>query len=881
MKIDISGVFTDQDVGDVLTISVVNSNGAVVTPTLSGDGKSLTLDFGDDKFGTAELSLTATDKGGASVTDKFTVNVANINDPVDAKDDFVFTLENKAVSGNVLANDVDPDGDVLTAFLNSTTQKGTLSFQTNGSFTYTPNAGFAGNDTFTYTATDGKGSFDAATVTITVANVNQVPDAKDDKFETLRNTAVSGNVLTNTNPNGADVDPDGDKLFASLASRRPAATWCSTPTAASATRRMPASWAPTASPTRPATACDTDTAKVEIKVTAPVGLDASDDSFTAPEDTVVTGNLLANDVDPEGDKFSLISTTAPSSGTLITDSAGNFTYTPFANFVGTDSFSYTIQDAKGVTDTAKVTLTFTPVNDVDAVNDVYSTKEDVKLSVAAPGVLTNDFDPDTNAADKHPITGVVAFDATSVKGGIVDMKADGSFDYTPAANFQGTDTFTYKISDGFGATDTATVTIAVGDINDAPDAVDDTATTKESTSVFIPVLANDTDIDGNPPIVTAVTPPQNGTVTIITGDNKAGGGVQYTPNGDFFGTDTFKYTISDGRGGTDTATVTVIVANDPDTASPVDDKFTRVEDATVTFTAAELTGNDFNPDKGTLAISKVLNPSGGTVVLNGDGSVTFDPNQDFTGDAKFEYELVGGNKDDRGLVTITYTPVNDPPTVGTDSFFTNINTPITITSAQVLANDSDPEGGTLTVVNVSNASGGTVVLNPTTGDITFSPSNNFTGTGSFNYTVSDGQGAFATGLVIINVEQPNRAPDAKDDLVVQAETDGDVTTKVTITPATLVANDTDPDGNALTLTAFGDATGGTITQDAKTKVLTFETTKNFVGDASFTYTVDDGKGGTDKATVTVRITNTNDAPVAVNDTAKTARGHQGHDRRVG
>ena len=112
----------------------------------------MTLDFGDDKFGTAEISLTATDKGGASVTDKFMVNVANINDPVDAKDDFVSTLENKAVSGNVLANDIDPDGDTLTAFLNSTTQKGTLSFQTNGSFTYTPNAGFAGNDTFTYTA---------------------------------------------------------------------------------------------------------------------------------------------------------------------------------------------------------------------------------------------------------------------------------------------------------------------------------------------------------------------------------------------------------------------------------------------------------------------------------------------------------------------------------------------------------------------------------------------------------------------------------------------------------------------------------------------------------------------------------------------------------
>ena len=166
-------------------------------------------------------------------------------------------------------------------------------------------------------------------------------------------------------------------------------------------------------------------------------------------------------------------------------------------------------------------------------------------------------------------------------------------------NFQGTDTFTYTITDSKGASDTATVTINVGNKNDTPMRWTTQHTVPEdSSNNFIPVLANDTDIDGDPLFVSSVTPPaKSGTVTIVPGDAKAGGGVLYTPNTNFFGADSFTYTISDGKGGTDTAKVTVIVSNDPDAPSPVDDKFTRVEDTTVTFTAAELTGNDFNPDK--------------------------------------------------------------------------------------------------------------------------------------------------------------------------------------------------------------------------------------------------------------------------------------------
>ena len=145
---------------------------------------------------------------------------------------------------------------------------------------------------------------------------------------------------------------------------------------------------------------------------------------------MVTGNLLANDSDPEALDITLVSTTPPANGTLTTDAKGNFKYTPFANFAGIDTFTYTIVDKQGLSDTATVTLNFTAVNDVDARNDVFAGKEETLLVVTAPGVLANDIDPEGN-----PIT-----KATLVSGPANDtivFNADGSFTYTPNANFAG------------------------------------------------------------------------------------------------------------------------------------------------------------------------------------------------------------------------------------------------------------------------------------------------------------------------------------------------------------------------------------------------------------------------------------------------------------
>ncbi len=410
------------------------------------------------------------------------------------------------------------------------------------------------------------------------------------------------------------------------------------------------------------------------------------------------------------------------------------------------------------------------------------------------------------------------------------------------------------------------------------------------------MLANDTDPDNDKLVVSAVSPPSNGVVEIVPGfddpDAGEGGGVRYTPNLNYFGPDQFTYTVRDPSGKTDTATVFVFVTDQPDTPSPVDDTFSATEDAPpngfIVIPESDMLKNDFNPNVppiDIIALDDAKFHVGGKAELLGDGSVTFTPTANFNGNASFNYFISGAAANDPGKVTINFLPVNDPPTVNTDTFATPINTAITVTTGQLLANDSDVEGGMLVVVGVSNPVNGTVVFNTGTGQITFTPNNNFNGAGSFNYTVSDSQGAFATGLVVIQVQVPNSPPTAVDDFrtVQEIGPDGsnhNRSTRIEFPRTDLingisspvVGRDTDPDNDALSFVELvaGSAIGGTVSLVGNnSETVRFDTAVNFVGDASFEYKMSDGRGGFDIGKQTITVTDRNDPPDAVNDSAST------------
>jgi hypothetical protein len=353
-----------------------------------------------------------------------------------------------------------------------------------------------------------------------------------------------------------------------------------------------------------------------------------------------------------------------------------------------------------------------------------------------------------------------------ITGGSVTVGSTGAFTFTPDANFNGTATFTYTVSDGT-ATDAGSVTITVTPVADPLAAVNDTATTTEDTAVNIQVatlLNNDT---GDNLEITAVSNAVNGTA--VLDDNgtadPADDFVTFDPADGFTGSATFDYTLEDGTG-TDTATVTVTVtaaanaAPDavPDTAEGDEDEgpiagnvLTNDTDADAdTLTVTEVNGDPAN-------VGAAVDITGGSVTVGSTGAFTFTPDVDFNGTATFTYTVSDGTDTDTGSVTITVNAINDAPTVENDTASTAPDTAVIIQVATLLANDTDDDGDDLEVTAVSGETNGTAALDdngtptdPADDFVTFDPADGFTGTATFDYTVSDGTDT-AVGTVTVTV----------------------------------------------------------------------------------------------------------------------------------
>ncbi len=268
----------------------------------------------------------------------------------------------------------------------------------------------------------------------------------------------------------------------------------------------------------------------------------------------------------------------------------------------------------------------------------------------AVDVLANDTDADMDTLTVVSVT-QGANGAVSITGGGTGVS------YTPNANFFGSDSFTYTISDGNGGMDTATVNVTVTPVQDAPAANDDAATVAEDSGAnTINVLGNDADVDGDALVITSVTQGAGGSV----GNN--GTSVSYTPNPDFFGSDSFTYTITDGNGNFDTATVNVTVSNVNDAPVANDDSYSMNQDTTLTVTAPGVLGNDTDADPGdTLNSTVVTFPTNGMLAPNADGSFMYTPNPGFTGVDTFTYKADDGTAESNvATVTITVADTQGP-----------------------------------------------------------------------------------------------------------------------------------------------------------------------------------------------------------------------------
>lgn len=349
----------------------------------------------------------------------------------------------------VLDGDSDPENDSLSAALVNGPTHGAVSLAADGSFIYMPDVNFNGTDSFTYRATDGTSSSNEATVTIDVTPVNDSPVADTQFVETEEDTPV-GITLS-----GSDID--GDALTFDIVDGPTNGTLSGA--APNLTYTPAAGYAGADYFTFRVNDGTVDSTVVSVSITVteinhpPV---ADSKSLSTDEDTATTVTLSGSD--PDGDPLSYEALSGPTNGTL-SGTVPNLTYTPDENFHGSDSFTYLVSDGENVSEAATVSISIASVNDLPvAANESFSLDQDSTLNVPVPGVLQNDVDVDGDS--------LVAQLASGPANGSVTLNADGSFAYTPNAGFVGTDSFSYRASDGIGVSPLATASLAVNEVPD-------------------------------------------------------------------------------------------------------------------------------------------------------------------------------------------------------------------------------------------------------------------------------------------------------------------------------------------------------------------------------------------------------------------------------
>ncbi|HEU0130064.1 MAG TPA: Ig-like domain-containing protein [Mycobacteriales bacterium] len=762
---------TDAD-GDTLT-PVLESGPANGSLTLNADG-SFTYTPNANYNGTDSFAYHATDGTADSASTTVTITVNAVNDAPVAAPVSDSTAEDAPKSVTLSGSDVDDDA--LTFAIVTGPAHGSLGAigtpdctapnACTATVTYTPDANYHGADSFTFRVNDGTADSNVATVTLTVTTVNDTPAGSNDSYSTDEDTQL---VVSAPGVLGNDTDADGDTLTPVLESG-PANGSLTLNSDGSFTYTPNANYNGTDSFAYHATDGTADSASTTVTITvnavndAPAAAAVSD---STAEDASKSVTLSGTDVDDDALTFAIV--TGPAHGSLGAVSAADctapnactatVTYTPDANYHGADSFTYKADDGTLESSAATVTLTVTSVNDAPvATDDSVATNEDTPASVsAASGVLANDTD-----ADSDPLTAVLV---TGPAHGTLTLNADGSYLYTPAADYNGPDSFTYKANDGTADSNVATVSITVNAVNDAPVAAPVSDTTLEDTAK--PVTLSGTDVDDSALTFAIVTGPAHGSLGAIGAPVCATGctaSVTYTPDANYAGPDSFTYKVNDGTVDSSAATVSLTVTAVNDAPVAADDTYQTIQDADLVVAAPGVLGNDTDVDTATLTAGNASTPAHGTVTLNADGSFTYTPASGYLGADSFTYDASDGTATDTATVNITVAPPNATPTADATSGSGNEDGgAITVT---LTGHDDDGDALTFTPGTATNglvsvpASVSCDANTPSTctATVTYTPNADYYGSDSFTYTVNDGTIDSAPATANITVNPVNDVP---------------------------------------------------------------------------------------------------------------------------
>ncbi|HBN6085645.1 TPA: tandem-95 repeat protein, partial [Vibrio parahaemolyticus] len=827
----------DKDTLSVENLIIDKGNGTLVD---NGDGTwTFTPQIDDD----TEVSFTfdIIDDEDLVVSGSANLDILPINDAPNAENDVITTEEDTAVTIDVLVNDSDVEGDVLSIQSASVpSEQGSVDI-VDGKLVFTPAENFNGEATITYIVTDGDLT-DEAKVTVTVTPVNDSPVAVDDTTSIQEDTAVTIDVLTN------DTDVDGDKLSIESASV-PKEQGTVEVVDGKLVFTPAENFNGDAEITYTVTDGQlTDEAKVTVTVNpvndAPtIKVDAVE-SIT--EDAVNTDTVVATltvrDTDTSEDQLTV---------SLKNNSNGYFVLVGDEvklTQAGVDAVNNDELNLKDLTISASVSDGVNPTaNDSDSlivnrVNDAPTVENAI-----ADQVLSEDFDTytidlnevfkDTDSSLEFSVSG-----NNSIQISIVN----GVATISPTADWNGSEALTFTATDPSGESVSQTVNFTVAPVADI---VADKATVVEDTPTIIKVLGNDT-FEGDDQVVSLDTNngPANGTVSV-----NPDGSVTYTPNDNYHGTDSFTYIVTSG-GVSESTTVSVDVTPVNDAPVAKDDTAITDEDTPVTIDVLPNDNdNDIDGDKLSIQSASVPEAQGKVEIV--DGKLVFTPAENFNGHAEIIYTVTDGQLTDEAKVTVTVNPVNDAPTIKVDAVESitedAVSTDTVVATLTVRDTDTSEDQLTVSLENNSNGYfvlvGDEVKLTQAGVDAVNNDELNLKGL-TISASVSDGVNPTASDSDSLIVNRVNDAPTVENAIADQVLSED-------FASYTIDLNDAFKDSDsALNFSVSGNSN---VLVSIENGIATISPTADWNGSETLTFTATDPSGESVSQTVNFTV-----APVA-------------------
>ncbi len=804
------------DVTSVQLIDPSNSNAGTnraSTLTVAGQGTYTvnndgTITFNPTATGTFTINYTVKDNLGLeSLPATLSVTVGAAVGPAGVADSYTTPI-NVASAENVKSNDNNASS--ATVAIGTAPTHGTTAVNSStGVVTYTPTTDYVGTDTYTYTLTANGVTSSPTTVT-----VNIIPIGVTDTYTTPVNTTSTETVKSN---DGTTNQPNAVTVAIVTAPTNGTATVNST------------TGVVTYVPTTGYVGADTYTYTLtnNSETSTPVTVNISivptgvNDSYTTPVNVTSTETVKSNDgTANQPNAVTVAIVTPPTHGiSTVNSTTGVVTYVPTTNYIGTDTYTYTLTNNGATSAPITVSISITPVG----TNDTYTTP----VNVTSTEIVKSN---DGTANQPNAVT--VAIVTAPTNGTATVNSTTGVVTYVPTNNYIGTDSYTYTLTNN-GAT-SAPITVNISII---PTGTNDTYTTPVNVTSTETVKSNDgTANQPNAVTVAIVTAPTNGTATV----NSTTGVVTYVPTNNYIGTDTYTYTLTNN--GATSAPITVNISIVP---TGVNDSYTTPVNVTSTETVKSNDGTANQSNAVTVTI--VTAPTNGTATVNSTtGVVTYVPTTGFIGSDSYAYTLTNNGATSAPItVNISIIPT------GTNDTYT---TPVNVTSTEtVKSNDgtaNQPNAVTVTIVTAPT--NGTATVNSTTGVVTYVPTTGFIGSDSYAYTLTNNGATSAP--ITVNIS------------IIPTGTNDTYTTPVNVTSTeTVKSNDgTANQSNAVTVTIVTAPTNGTATVNSTTGVVTYVPTTGFIGSDSYAYTLTNN--GATSAPITVNISI---IPTGTNDTYTT------------